>query len=188
MSVTAPGRGRRGGAGGAGAIAGELCSERYRQLLSLARRHSPTREDAEDALQEALRLFISRFDPQGPSPAIGWLTLTLKRECWQRHQQRRLLMALEHQPCEDPEHTGPPADALVCDRPSPEERAERSEEVRGARERLAALKPAERRAIGLQALGYSYAEICRITGWSYTKVNRCLAEGKAALREMRTAG
>ena len=34
----------------------------------------------------------------------------------------------------------------------------------------------------LQAQGYSYAEICERCGWTYTKVNRCLAEGRARLR------
>ena len=52
------------------------------------------------------------------------------------------------------------------------------------RSHLAKLKPSERRALSLLALGYSYREICEQTGWSYTKVNRCLAEGRAALREL----
>ena len=30
----------------------------------------------------------------------------------------------------------------------------------------------------LKAQGYSYAEIGEITGWSYTKINRCMAEGR----------
>ena len=38
----------------------------------------------------------------------------------------------------------------------------------------------EARALRLQALGYSYREIQQLTGWTYTKVNRCLAEGKAS--------
>ena len=50
------------------------------------------------------------------------------------------------------------------------------------RSRLAKLKPQERQALGLFALGYSYGEICDLTGWTHTKVNRCLAEGRAALR------
>ncbi len=47
---------------------------------------------------------------------------------------------------------------------------------------LAALRADERRALVLQASGYSYAEICALTGWTYTKVNRSLAEGRAKLR------
>ena len=49
--------------------------------------------------------------------------------------------------------------------------------------RLARLKPDERTALALQAAGYSYAEIAAAKGWTYTKVNRCIAEGRAALRE-----
>jgi hypothetical protein len=29
--------------------------------------------------------------------------------------------------------------------------------------------------------GYSYREICQLTDWTYTKVNRCLTEGRRAL-------
>jgi DNA-directed RNA polymerase specialized sigma24 family protein len=35
----------------------------------------------------------------------------------------------------------------------------------------------------LLAAGLSYAEIGELCGWTYTKVNRCLAEGRVALRE-----
>ena len=39
------------------------------------------------------------------------------------------------------------------------------------------------------AFGYSYAEICNICDFTYTKVNRLLAEGRARLRAMpRAAG
>jgi DNA-directed RNA polymerase specialized sigma24 family protein len=46
------------------------------------------------------------------------------------------------------------------------------------------LKPQERLALFLQGQGYSYAEIQRLCGWTYTKVNRCLAEGRERLREL----
>ncbi len=54
--------------------------------------------------------------------------------------------------------------------------------VEDARTRLAALKPAERRALSLIAAGFSYAEIGAMNEWTFTKVNRCIAEGRAALR------
>jgi DNA-directed RNA polymerase specialized sigma24 family protein len=73
-------------------------------------------------------------------------------------------------------------DATPSDFPGPAERAERAERVAEAKLALAGLKPTERVAIVLQAEGYSYAEICGLCGWSYTKVNRLLAEGRAALR------
>jgi DNA-directed RNA polymerase specialized sigma24 family protein len=44
------------------------------------------------------------------------------------------------------------------------------------------LKPDERTALLLLGLGYSYEEIGSGRGWSYTKVNRCIAEGRAELR------
>ena len=65
------------------------------------------------------------------------------------------------------------------------EARERVAEVAGSLRRI---KDAERRALALQAAGCSYAEIQAITGWTYTKVNRCLAEGRAALRATRMAG
>ncbi|MGH2950883.1 MAG: sigma factor-like helix-turn-helix DNA-binding protein, partial [Solirubrobacterales bacterium] len=65
--------------------------------------------------------------------------------------------------------------------PGPAERYERREHVRAAAGALARLKPAERSAVVLQAEGYSYAEISELCGWTYTKVNRCLAEGRERL-------
>jgi DNA-directed RNA polymerase specialized sigma24 family protein len=44
------------------------------------------------------------------------------------------------------------------------------------------LKPRERRTLYLHALGYRYAEICRLTGFTYTAVNRYITEGRRALR------
>jgi DNA-directed RNA polymerase specialized sigma24 family protein len=34
----------------------------------------------------------------------------------------------------------------------------------------------------LLGLGYSYREIMQITGWTYTKVNRCIRDGRTRLR------
>jgi Putative zinc-finger len=39
------------------------------------------------------------------------------------------------------------------------------------------------RALWLKALGHSYEQICEATGWTYTKVNRCLAEGRKSFLE-----
>jgi DNA-directed RNA polymerase specialized sigma24 family protein len=51
------------------------------------------------------------------------------------------------------------------------------------RRRLGCLKPDQRTALILQAAGYSYAEIGAGCAWSHTKVNRCVSEGRAALRQ-----
>ena len=47
---------------------------------------------------------------------------------------------------------------------------------------LRALKPDEARALAARMLGFSYREIADTFGWSYTKTNRCVTEGRAALR------
>ena len=62
--------------------------------------------------------------------------------------------------------------------PSPEERVLGFEQVARSAEALQRLKPQEVRALWLKAMGNSYQEICDATGWTYTKVNRCLAEGR----------
>ncbi len=62
--------------------------------------------------------------------------------------------------------------------PDPNDRLARRERVIRSGEALNALKPQEVRALTLKAQGYSYAEIGEITGWSYTKINRCMAEGR----------
>ncbi|MDP9344319.1 MAG: zf-HC2 domain-containing protein, partial [Actinomycetota bacterium] len=56
--------------------------------------------------------------------------------------------------------------------------AESAERVARTAEALHSLKPHEVRAMWLKALGHSYAQIAASTGWTYTKVNRCLAEGR----------
>jgi hypothetical protein len=66
----------------------------------------------------------------------------------------------------------------------PAEQVERREDVARAREALRTLKPAELRALSLLAEGYSYVEICEMTGFSHTKVNRVLAEGRSRFREL----
>ena len=45
------------------------------------------------------------------------------------------------------------------------------------------LKPQEIRCLVLRARGFSYREICEETGWSYTKVNRSITEGRRAFTE-----
>jgi hypothetical protein len=67
--------------------------------------------------------------------------------------------------------------------PSPEEQVLTFEHITRSAEALQRLKPNEVRALWLKAAGNSYAEICEQTGWTYTKVNRCLAEGRKRFLE-----
>jgi RNA polymerase sigma factor (sigma-70 family) len=162
------------------AMAGRIYTERRTYLLRIARRNAPTEADAEEALQDTFANFIQSFDPYGEAPALPWLTTALKRRCWRARETGRLdqrvfsLPASRHE-----EPTGlierrPDESAALADR-----HAERDE----ARARLAALKPDERTAILHHAAGFDYGEIGRRLGWGHTKVNRCLYEGRIALRE-----
>jgi hypothetical protein len=60
-----------------------------------------------------------------------------------------------------------------------EERAVSLERVAQAAEALQACRPEEAQAMLLRAGGSSYAEISEACGWSYSKVNRSLATGRA---------
>lgn len=152
-------------------LATELFAEHRARLMSIARRHSRCEADAQDGLQEAFAAFITQFDPSRGAPPLAWLTLTLKRTCWRLKASR--CVAVEPLALAEmvPGEAGDPAVGV----------GEREEVHR----RLAALKADERRAIVLHAAGYTYGEIGEGRGWTQTKVNRCLYEGRRALRASR---
>jgi RNA polymerase sigma factor (sigma-70 family) len=139
-------------------------------LLGTARRYSLCADDAEDAYQRALEIFLRRADSVDPAHAVGWLRTVVKHEALAvRTGRLRLVGAAEA----DLDREEAPVTG------SEERAAEREHAERGA-EALQRLKPQEVRALVLKARGYSYREICEITGWTYTKVNRCLTEGRRA--------
>jgi RNA polymerase sigma factor (sigma-70 family) len=155
-------------------MAGEIYAARRGHLLGVAERNAACAADAEEALQDAFLAFIESYDPGGEAPPLAWLTLVLKRRCWRiraarRHEVGELLPGAE-----------PEARRWTASPPDPGATVVDLEE---ARMRLRGLKPDERTAIGLAAAGYSYREIAERRGWTKTKVNRCLYEGRAALRE-----
>lgn len=164
-------------------LAGHLYTHHRARLLAIARRNSTNPEDAEEALQDAFILFINHFDPSNGSPPLAWLTLTLKRRCWaltQTQRNRQPIQISPHNRTSTPDaDSNGPADT----RPQPDEIAEMKAKLSDLKARLHALKPSERRALALLALGYSYREICDTTGWTYTKVNRCIYEGRKALQQ-----
>ncbi|MFN2617240.1 MAG: sigma-70 family RNA polymerase sigma factor [Thermoleophilaceae bacterium] len=142
------------------------------QILAAARRHSATPEDAEDAYQRALEILLTKAPSTSEDDLVPWLKTVVKHEAWALRRQRER----HTPPTDDGElRAGASADAAT------HERAERFERLRQGAEALERLKPQEVRALRLKAEGYSYREICRITGWTYTKVNRCLTEGRKAL-------
>ena len=132
--------------------------------------------DPDEAVQEAFASFLQAYDPDCGSPPLKWVRLTLERACWASRDRLARVVPTGQ---DAPEGYTTPSPAG----PAPTvEAAERSERAREVGRRMARLKPAERRALSLLAVGYSYAEIGELTGFSRTKINRSLAEGPAALR------
>ena len=105
------------------------------------------------------------------------MQVVTKREALAVRRQRERLLG-SPRPSFDGDEDRDPFDAIASERPGPTDRAARHERVTRSGEALHALKPQEVRALTLKAEGYSYAEIGEITGWSYTKINRCMAEGR----------
>ncbi len=140
-------------------------------LLRLARRHSLCADDAEDAYQRGLEIFIKHAARLDPERAPSWLRTVVKHEAMAvRSTRQRDLASNEID-----------FDQIEQDRgASPEERALGFEQVAQSAEALQRLKPQEVRALWLRAQGNSYDEIQAETGWSRTKVNRCLYEGRRA--------
>ena len=188
MSSAAPSRSEARQAG-AELLAEQLYTAHRTQLLSIARHNSAGFDDAEEAVQDAFVFFIDHFDPDSDAPPLAWLTLTLKRRCWALYRLRRRVW--EQGTDRDADRCSG-EEVLAGSRSRPDDPLELAGEIAAIRNQLAELKRDERRALSLLAFGYSYREICEQTGWSYTKVNRCLAEGRATLRELeardRTAG
>lgn len=147
-------------------------------LRRTARRFSLCADDAEDAFQRAVEILLTKGPDRPPCGLIAWMQVVTRREALAvRRARERLLFAWR-----DDAHDL--FGSVLCERPGPMEHLERRDRVAAAARALAALKPDERLAIVLQAHGYSYAEICELCRWTYTKVNRCLAEGRARLRDL----
>ena len=143
-------------------------------LLRTARRHSICVDDAQDAYQRGLEIFMRHADRLDPGRAGAWLHTVVKREAKALRRSRQKLVGSE-----EPDLDNQEARRL----PTPEEQLLSFDMVSRSAEALQRLKPQELRALWLKAQGHSYNDIGAITGWSYTKVNRCLAEGRQSFLE-----
>ena len=160
------------------ARAAEQVLSRHSALLRrTARRVSICADDAEDALQRATEIMLTKAPSCDLDRLVAWMRVVTRNEALAVRRARERGIGYG-----GPERDGDRLDSLVGEHPDPAELAERGEWIAEARAALAKLKPAERLAILLQAQGYSYGEICALCGWTYTKVNRSLAEGRAKLR------
>jgi DNA-directed RNA polymerase specialized sigma24 family protein len=110
--------------------------------------------------------------------AAGWLHTVVKHEALAVRAQRSRSVAAEEVDFDRVESRTTP---------SPEDRVLSLERVAQTAEALQRVKANEAKAMWLKASGDSYAEISERTGWTYTKVNRCLTEGRRSFLE-RLAG
>jgi RNA polymerase sigma factor (sigma-70 family) len=143
-------------------------------LLRLARRHSLCADDAQDAYQRALEIFLRRVDTVEPATAGAWLRTVVKHEAMAVRRARQQVVAGEEIDFDA---------TFAADVPDGEERALSFDRVTRAAEALQRCKEHEVGALMLKAEGHSYHEISAITGWSYTKVNRCITEGRKRFLE-----
>ena len=141
------------------------------QMMATARRYSETPDDAEDAYQRAAEILLKRRSEPPGEDMCRWLRTTVKHEALAIRRSRERMV-----PLGGPDRVPEPPGA----QPDTEERAERFERLRLGAQALRSLKPQEIRCLALRAEGYTYNEICELTGFSYTKVDRCLKEGRAA--------
>jgi RNA polymerase sigma factor (sigma-70 family) len=148
------------------------------EILATARRYAATLDDAEDAYQRGLEILLTKAPTTAEDELVPWLKTVVKHEAFALRRQRER----HTPPSDDGEAAEPPSHGAAT-----HEQAERFERLRQGAEAIGRLKPQEIRALLLKAEGYSYKEICAITGWTYTKVNRCLTEGRKAFLE-RVAG
>ena len=142
-------------------------------LLRTARRHSLCADDAHDAYQRAIEIFMARAHRLDAARAPGWLHVVVKREAQAiRSDRRRILLGSDVD-----------LDVHESTIATPEEQLLSFDMVNRSAEALKRLRPNELRALWLRAQGHSYSEIQAMTGWTYSKVNRCMTEGRRSFLE-----
>jgi RNA polymerase sigma factor (sigma-70 family) len=161
----------------------EIYARNESTLRRTALRFSLCAADADDALQRGLEILLRKAPTDDPRQLIKWMQTVVKHEALAiRHERERIL--------DGPAGRAPEVDEedwvalLPADADGPDAQVERREAVARSREALQALKPDELRALTLLAEGYSYVEIGEITGYSRTKINRSLAEGRQRFRAL----
>lgn len=168
----------------------EILAEAYASdrdaLLRQAARHAGDATDPEDVMHDACAEFLRHYEGPPGVDAVRYLMASVRRRAWAlraRPASRRAsnveLTTTDFFP------PGKPITAVRCHSLGPVEQAERRELHDARVGRLRRLKPDQRAALLLFASGLSYGEIAAGRGWTYTKVNRCLAEGREALRAER---
>ena len=137
-----------------------------------------SRATAEEACQFAwLALMKSQPDRDRAFP---WLIVVARHRAWQlMRQARREIPSDGSVSTAEPETMPSSLGERTMDPVSLELRLEAREALRS----LACLPERQRRPMALRLAGYSYQEICGLTGRSYTNVNKHLTRARANLRQ-----
>lgn len=151
-----------------------LVQDHAAELLRFARRFSLCADDAQDAYQRGIEILVRRMRTSPPERPLNWLRTVIRHESAAVRMERERLLG--HQEIDlDREE-----DREIED---PSERVTGYERLGHVAEALQRLKSQEVTALVLRAEGLSYKEICTRTGWTYTKCNRAITEGRRALRD-----
>src|SRR5690606_24484005 len=111
-----------------------------------ARRFSICAADADDAVQRAAEILLTREAPSEPGRLAAWMHVVTRHEALAVRRERLRQLGAADQASSVP---GPATDSLELlesARPRPDELAERREQLRARLDALAALKPHERLA------------------------------------------
>jgi RNA polymerase sigma factor (sigma-70 family) len=160
----------------------QLLRKKRAQLLRQARRHSRRADEAEDALADACVQFLRFYDAGTERDPLPWMLVVIKRCAWAIDRRRKGRESQTRLSGGEPS-TEELEIVVAEDRSGPAEHAVRAEETARVIALVEQLKPDERTALILRGLGCSYAEIAELRGWTWTKVNRCLSQGRAKIRE-----
>ena len=131
-------------------------------LLRVARQHSLCLDDAQDAYQRALEIYLRRMDTIDVATEGAWMKVVIRHEAMAVRRSRTESVSGEEVDfdAQVDEDVRPLDDRLAS-----VERSARSAEV------LRQLKPDEATALLLKAEGHTYGEIGARNGWTYTKVS-----------------
>ena len=144
----------------------DVVARHERTLLRVARQASLCHDDALDAYQRGLEIFVRRVGSVDPETEVAWLKVVVRHEAMAIRRSRMESVAGDEL---DLDGFVPGGDRSVDDQIASGERLRRSAEA------LRALKPDEAKALMMRAHGLSYEEIGARYGWSYTKVMATVA-------------
>ncbi|MBN8868800.1 MAG: sigma-70 family RNA polymerase sigma factor [Solirubrobacterales bacterium] len=163
-------------------VAVELIRDHDRPLKWTAHRYSICAEDAEDAYQRGIEILLSKAPSTDMGYLLPWARKVIKHEALAIRKTRERTLARPVQDRDEDHADDDWIQLIPSSADGPDELTLKRERIARSREALGQLKPAELKALTQLAEGFSYQEIGDMNQWSRTKVNRCLAEGRARFR------